>query len=68
MREVALISRGGAAGSRRSEAENRILRVAGNPYHPLATTRPAAMETPVREVYAQLGGDNGLEGRVVASG
>ncbi|KAG0772804.1 hypothetical protein G6F22_015426 [Rhizopus arrhizus] len=26
--------------------ENRILRVAGNPYHPLATTRPAAMETP----------------------
>ena len=26
MREVALISRGGAAGSRRSEAENRILR------------------------------------------
>ena len=46
--------------------ENRILRVAGNPYHPLATTRPAAMETPVREVYAQLGGDNGLEGRATS--
>lgn len=45
---------------------NQILRVAGNPYHPLATTRPAAMETPVREVYAQLGGDNGLEGRASA--
>jgi tetrathionate reductase subunit A len=46
--------------------ENRILRVAGNPYHPLATTRPAAMEAPVREVYAQLGGDNGLEGRATS--
>lgn len=47
-------------------ASNRILRVAGNPYHPLATTHPAPMETPVREVYAQLGGDNGLEGRATA--
>ncbi|CUJ42779.1 Sulfur reductase chain A [Achromobacter kerstersii] len=46
--------------------ENRILRVAGNPYHPLATTRPAAMEAPVRDVYAQLGGDNGLEGRATS--
>ncbi len=45
---------------------NRILRVAGNPYHPLATTRPAPMETPVREVYAMLGGENGLEGRATA--
>ncbi|RSE82723.1 tetrathionate reductase subunit TtrA [Achromobacter denitrificans] len=46
--------------------ENRILRVAGNPYHPLATTRPAAMDLPVRDVYAQLGGDNGLEGRATS--
>lgn len=46
--------------------ENRILRVAGNPYHPLATTRPAPMETPVREVYAMLGDDNGLEGRATS--
>lgn len=45
---------------------NRILRVAGNPYHPLATTNPAPMDTPVREVYAMLGGDNGLEGRASA--
>ena len=45
---------------------NRILRIAGNPYHPLATTRPAPMETPVREVYAMLGGENGLEGRATA--
>lgn len=45
---------------------NRILRVAGNPYHPLATTNPAPMDTPVREVYAMLGGDNGLEGRATS--
>lgn len=45
---------------------NRILRVAGNPYHPLATTQPAAMATPVREVYAMLGTDSGLEGRASA--
>ncbi|MDO4682404.1 MAG: tetrathionate reductase subunit A [Lautropia sp.] len=45
---------------------NRILRVAGNPYHPLATTRPAPMNTPVREVYAMLGGDDGLEGRATS--
>ena len=47
-------------------ATNRILRIAGNPYHPLATTQPAPMETPVREVYAALGGDNGLEGRATS--
>ena len=47
-------------------ASNHIVRVAGNPYHPLATTHPAPMETPVREVYAMLGGENGLEGRATA--
>ena len=47
-------------------ADNRIIRIAGNPYHPLATTHPAPMETPVREVYAMLGGDNGLEGRATS--
>ncbi len=47
-------------------ASNRILRVAGNPYHPLATTHPAAMEVPVREVYASLGGESGLEGRATS--
>ncbi|WP_027994555.1 tetrathionate reductase subunit A [Simplicispira psychrophila] len=47
-------------------ASNRIVRIAGNPYHPLATTHPAPMETPVREVYAMLGGENGLEGRATS--
>ncbi|PLC48693.1 tetrathionate reductase subunit TtrA [Pollutimonas subterranea] len=45
---------------------NRILRIAGNPYHPLATTNPAPMDMPVRQVYAMLGGDNGLEGRATS--
>ncbi|NLD68269.1 MAG: tetrathionate reductase subunit TtrA [Limnobacter sp.] len=45
---------------------NTIVRVAGNPYHPLATSNPAPMEKPVREVYAMLGGDNGLEGRATS--
>lgn len=44
-------------------ASNRILRAAGNPYHPLTTGDPAPMETPVREVFARLGGDGGLGGR-----
>lgn len=47
-------------------ASNRILRVAGNPYHPLATVNPAPMSAPVREVFAKLGGDSGLEGRATA--
>ena len=47
---------------------NRILRVAGNPYHPLATTQPADMRTPVRDVYSALGGDAGIEGRATACG
>src|SRR5690554_1242619 len=47
-------------------ATNRIIRIAGNPYHPLATTNHAPMDKPVREVYAMLGGDNGLEGRATS--
>lgn len=46
--------------------KGEIIRIAGNPYHPLATTNAAPMATPVREVYAMLGGDNGLEGRATS--
>lgn len=45
---------------------NRILRIAGNPYHPLATTRPVPMELPVRQAFATLGGEPGLEGRATS--
>ena len=45
---------------------NRILRVAGNPYHPLANVNPVPMETPLREAFATLGGESGLEGRATA--
>lgn len=45
---------------------NKIIRIAGNPYHPLATTQPAAMHLPVRKVYAGLGTEYGLEGRATS--
>ncbi|QUS42192.1 tetrathionate reductase subunit TtrA [Tardiphaga alba] len=45
---------------------NRIVRIAGNPYHPLATTSPVSISVPVRDVYKRLGGDRGLEGRATA--
>lgn len=48
------------------EAQNKILRIAGNPYHPLATTTPAPMELPVRDVYAKLGIEYGIEGRATS--
>lgn len=45
---------------------NKILRIAGNPYHPLSTTQPADMDTPVEAVYATLGLEKGLEGRATS--
>ncbi|MBR9857885.1 MAG: tetrathionate reductase subunit TtrA [Gammaproteobacteria bacterium] len=45
---------------------NRILRIAGNPYHPLSNPRAPAQETPVREVFTQLAGEAGLEHRSTA--
>ena len=47
-------------------ASNTILRVAGNPYHPLATSTPIPMEVPIRDAYASLGGERGLEGRATS--
>lgn len=49
-----------------NQPENEIIRIAGNPYHPLATTRPADMNEPVREVFLRLGQEYGLEGRATA--
>src|SRR5690625_6792904 len=46
--------------------ENEIIRIARNPYHPLATTQPADMDEPVEEVFLRLGQEHGLEGRATA--
>lgn len=45
---------------------NKIIRIAGNPYHPLSNTHPPAQETPVREVFKQLAGESGLDNRSTA--
>ena len=47
-------------------SQNKILRIAGNPYHPLSNTHAPAQETPVREVFTQLAGEAGLEHRSTA--
>src|SRR5690625_6952186 len=49
-----------------NQDENEIIRIAGNPYHPLATTQPADMDEPVEEVCLRLGQEHGLEGRATA--
>src|SRR5690625_265292 len=49
-----------------NQDENEIIRIAGNPYHPLATTQPADMDEPVEEVFLKLGQEYGLEGRATA--
>lgn len=48
------------------QEKNEIIRIAGNPYHPLATTEPAPMAEDVASVYARLGLEHGLEGRATA--
>src|SRR5690625_1935420 len=49
-----------------NQDENLIIRIAGNPYHPLATTQPADTDEPVEEVFLRLGQEHGLEGRATA--
>lgn len=45
---------------------NKIIRIAGNPYHPLSNTHAPAQETPVREVFTQLAGESGINNRSTA--
>lgn len=42
---------------------DEILRIAGNPYHPLSHQQHIPFETPVKEAYLSMVGENGLEGR-----
>lgn len=46
--------------------ENKILRIAGNPYHPLSNTQPPEQTVPVREVYKTLAAETGIEQRSTA--
>lgn len=43
-----------------------ILRIAGNPYHPLSSEQKIPFETPVKETYLSLTGEAGIEGRSTA--
>ncbi len=46
--------------------ENRILRLAGNPYHPLSSDEFVGFNTPVEKAWAGLGGDAGIANRSTA--
>ncbi|MGF1681512.1 tetrathionate reductase subunit A [Photobacterium minamisatsumaniensis] len=45
---------------------DEILRISGNPYHPLSHQEHIPFNTPVKEAYLGLTGDAGLEGRSTA--
>lgn len=48
-----------------NETDN-ILRIAGNPYHPLSSEQKIPFEMPVKEAYLSLTGEAGIEGRSTA--
>lgn len=43
-----------------------ILRISGNPYHPLSHQNAIPFNTPVKDAYLSLTGESGLEGRSTA--
>jgi tetrathionate reductase subunit A len=45
---------------------DEILRISGNPYHPLSHQTPITFNTPVKAAYLSLTGESGLEGRSTA--
>ncbi|MFH0266253.1 tetrathionate reductase subunit A [Vibrio rumoiensis] len=45
---------------------DEILRISGNPYHPLSSEQKIPFETPVKEAYLSLTGEAGIEGRSTA--
>ena len=52
-----------------ADIDNRndeILRIAGNPYHPLSHQEHIPFETSVKDAYLSMAGENGLEGRSTA--
>ncbi|MGE6568655.1 tetrathionate reductase subunit A [Shewanella vesiculosa] len=45
---------------------DEILRISGNPYHPLSHQNPIPFNTSVKDAYLSLTGESGLEGRSTA--
>lgn len=45
---------------------NQVIRIAGNPYHPLSHDRHIAYNTPLAEALKNMGGESGPEGRSTA--
>lgn len=45
---------------------NQVIRIAGNPYHPLSHDHHIAYNTPLAEALKNMGGESGLEGRSTA--
>lgn len=45
---------------------DEILRISGNPYHPLSSEQKIPFETPVKDAYLSLTGEAGIEGRSTA--
>jgi tetrathionate reductase subunit A len=47
-------------------ASDEILRISGNPYHPLSNEHQIPFNTPVKDAYIAMAGEAGLEGRSTA--
>lgn len=45
---------------------NRVLRIAGNPYHPLSQERQFPWQMPLIQAFSQMGGESGLNDRSTA--
>lgn len=45
---------------------NQVIRISGNPYHPLSSDKTLPFNTPIAKAEVLLGGENGLENRSTA--
>ena len=48
------------------KAKNEVIRVAGNPYHPLSSEKQYRYNMPISEAWTKLGGDGGIYDRSTA--
>lgn len=48
------------------KAKNEVIRIAGNPYHPLSNEEQFNYTMPINEAWVKLGGESGLEDRSTA--